>query len=87
LVSMMSPRFFTFIDEGLAGPILAPLSALFIVLFTGWRLKASIIDQEIGGEGEKLGRFILFFVKYIAPLFMLVVLVFGIFNKYIAPLF
>lgn len=82
--SLYSSEFFDFIDTGLAGPILAPLSALLIVLFTGWRLKASIIDQEIGGEGEKLGRFIMFFVRFIAPVFMTFVLVYGIYGKYIA---
>ena len=75
------------ISMGLAGPILAPLSALLIIVFTGWRLKTAIVDQEIGGDGEKLGRFILFFVRYIAPPFMLFVLAFGIFDRYIAPLF
>jgi NSS family neurotransmitter:Na+ symporter len=84
---MMSQEFFDFIDGGLAGPILAPLSALLIIVFTGWRLKTAIVDQEIGGDGEKLGRFILFFVRYIAPPFMLFVLAFGIFDRYIAPLF
>ncbi|WP_371398332.1 sodium-dependent transporter [Fretibacter rubidus] len=82
LFSLMSPAFFDFIDTGLAGPILAPLSALLIVLFTGWRLSKTIIAQEIAGEGEALGRFILFFVKYVAPLFMGFVLVRGILQRY-----
>jgi len=68
LVSLFSPAFFDFIDTGLAGPILAPLSALLIVLFTGWRLKKTIIAEEIGGDGEGLGRFVLFFVRWVAPL-------------------
>ena len=83
LVSMMSPAFFDFIDTGLAGPILAPLSALMIVLFTGWRLNKAILSEEISGEGEALGRFIMIFVKYVAPVFMAIVLVLGIYNKYL----
>lgn len=86
LGSLMSPAFFDFIDTGLAGPILAPLSALLIVLFTGWRLKKAIISEEIVG-GEKLGNFIMFFVRYVAPVFMGLVLVLGIWGKYISPLF
>ena len=82
LVSMLSPWFFEFIDTGLAGPILAPLSALFIVLFTGWRLKKSIVTDEIAGGSEGLGRFIMFFVRFIAPLFMGFVLVLGVLAKY-----
>ena len=87
LVSLFSPAFFDFIDTGLAGPILAPLSALLIVLFTGWRLKKTIIAEEIGGDGEGLGRFILFFVRWVAPLFMGFVLIIGTYTKWIAPLF
>ncbi|MGJ8563454.1 MAG: sodium-dependent transporter [Alphaproteobacteria bacterium] len=87
LGSLYSQKFFDFIDTGLAGPILAPLSALLIVLFTGWRLKKSIVDAEISGEGEALGRFIMFFVRWIAPLFMGAVLVLGVWGKYFAPMF
>ena len=86
LVSLLSPEFFDFIDTGLAGPILAPLSALLLVLFTGWRLNKSIIDEQISGEGEALGRFILIFVKWIAPVFMGLVLIIGTYDKWIKPL-
>ena len=86
LVSLFSPKFFDFIDTGLAGPILAPLSALLIVLFTGWRLKTSILDQELAGDGEKLGRFVMFFVRFVAPVFMGIVLVLGTYSKWVAPL-
>ncbi len=82
LGSLFSPAFFEFIDQGLAGPILAPLSALLIVLFTGWRLKKSIIDGEIAGSGEKLGRFIMIFVRWVAPVFMGLVLILGTWTKY-----
>ena len=86
LLSVYSQDIFDFIDGGLAGPILAPLSALLLVLFTGWRLNKSIIDEQISGEGEALGRFILIFVKWIAPLFMGLVLIIGTYDKWIKPL-
>ena len=87
LGSLFSSDFFGFIDGKLAGPILAPLSALLIVLFTGWRLNAAIVDEQLSGPGESLGRFILFFVKWVAPIFMGLVLVMGIYKTWIAPLF
>ena len=82
LGSLFSPAFFDFIDTGLAGPILAPLSALLLVLFTGWRLKKSVIDEEISGDGEGIGRFVMFFVRWVAPVFMGIVLVLGTWSKY-----
>ena len=84
---LLSPAFFDFIDTGLAGPILAPLSALLIVLFTGWRLDKAIVSGEIAGDNEKLGRFIMIFTKWVAPVFMGFILLFGTYDKWIAPLF
>lgn len=83
LGSLLSLEFMDMIDTGIAGPILAPLSALLIILFTGWRLDKTILDQELGGKGEALGRFIMIFVRYVAPLFVGIVLVWGIADKYI----
>ena len=80
--SLFSPEFFDFIDTGLAGPILAPLSALLIVLFTGLRLSKAIVSDEIAGKDEKLGRFIMFFVKFIAPVFVGAVLLWEVWDKY-----
>jgi len=80
--SVYSMAFFDFIDTGLVGPIIAPLSALLVVLFTGHRLNKKILADELGGEGEALGRFLMFFVKYVAPLFMLAVLVLGIIDRF-----
>lgn len=87
LVSLYSLEFMDFLDGGLAGPILAPLSALLIVLFTGWRLNKAILAEELSGPGEALGKFVLFFVRFIAPLFMGIVLFFGTWDRWIAPIF
>ena len=87
LVSLYNGAFFDFIDTGLAGPILAPLSALLVVLFTGWRLNKAILAEELSGPGESLGKFILLFVRFVAPLFMGFVLIAGTWSKWIAPLF
>jgi NSS family neurotransmitter:Na+ symporter len=85
--SLYSQKFFEFIDTGLAGPILAPLSALLIVLFTGARLNKGIVSEEISGEGEELGRFVMFFVKWIAPVFMSMVLILGVLQKFLPQLY
>ena len=58
-----------------------------IVIFTGWRLNKAILAQELAGPGEGLGKFIMFFVRWVAPIFMGLVLFFGIVHRWIAPLF
>ncbi len=83
--SVFSSAFFDLIDTGIVGPIIAPLSALLVVLFTGWRLNKDILDQELGGEGEALGRFLMIFVKWVAPIFIFLVLVSGTYDKWIKP--
>ncbi len=84
--SLFSQDFFDFIDTGLAGPILAPLSALLLVLFTGGRLKKAIVNEEIAGPGQGLGKFIMFFIKWIAPVFMGLVLILGTTSRYLPKL-
>jgi len=86
LGSIYIAGFMDFIDGGLAGPILAPLSALIIVLFTGWRLNQAILSEELSGPGEALGRFIMYHVRFVAPVFMGLVLVLGTWSRWIAPL-
>jgi len=84
--SLFSPVFFEFIDTGLAGPILAPLSALLIVLFTGWRLNKTILAEEIGEESKALGNFLMTMTRFVAPVFMGIVLLLGTFDRWIKPL-
>ena len=87
LGSLYSEKFFEFIDTGLAGPILAPLSGLLIVLFTGWRLDKAILAGEFTAKDKWLGDFIMIFVRFVAPIFMGIILFFGIVDRWIAPLF
>ena len=87
LVSLYSTAFFDFIDTGLAGPILAPLSGLLIVLFTGWRLDKAILAGEFTEKDKWLGDLIMIFVRFVAPIFMGIILFFGIVDRWIAPLF
>lgn len=83
-ICIFSGPFFAFIDEGLTGPIMLPLSALLVVLFTGWRLNKAILSEQISGEGETLGRLLLVAVRYIAPIFITIVLILGIYDQYFA---
>ena len=87
LVSVYSIAFMDFLDGGLAGPILAPLSGLLIVLFTGWRLNKAILADEFSSQDRGLGNFIMIFVRFVAPIFMGLILVVGIWSRWIAPLF
>ena len=84
--SVFSLEFMDLIDTGIVGPIIAPLSALLVVLFTGWRLSKAITDEQIGTDGAALGRFLMVFVKYVAPLFMTIILIASIWGKYIGPM-
>ncbi len=72
---------FNFVDTGLTGPIMLPLSALLVVVFTGWRLDKSILNGQISGDGEALGRVLLFLTKYVAPGFVCIVLGLGIWEN------
>ncbi len=84
--SLFVDGFMDFIDEGLTGPIMLPLSALLVILFTGWRLNKAIINEQFAGEGEKLGRFLLFFVRFVAPVFVGIVLIFKTWERWLQPL-
>lgn len=87
LGSVYSDWFFGLINNKLVGPILAPLSALLVVLFTGWRLDKKIVQEQLAGDGEALGNFIMIFVKWVAPIFMGVVLALSIYDAYLKNLF
>ncbi|MEP1230292.1 MAG: sodium-dependent transporter [Litorimonas sp.] len=56
--------------DGFTGDVLLPLGGFLIVLFVGWRMNARIVNEQIKGEGEKLGRIIMFFTRWVAPIFV-----------------
>ncbi|MBC6403018.1 MAG: sodium-dependent transporter [Hyphomonadaceae bacterium] len=80
--SLYSQDFFKFIDQGLVAPILAPMSALLVVLFTGWRLSKTIIKEQFSSGSENLGNVLMVFVRYIAPIFVAVILVMSVWDRY-----
>lgn len=81
LVFVFNQAFFDFIDTGLTGPIMLPLSALLVVLFTGWRMDKAIIEGQISLQNSLLAKLLYFLTKYVAPIFVLIVLVVGIYEN------
>lgn len=81
--SVFSLEFLDFIDTGLTAPIMLPLSALIIVLFIGWRLDQSILDDQLDEKDKALGGFLLVLVKYLAPIMIAIIMIYGILDKYL----
>lgn len=61
--------------DGFTGKIMLPVGGFLIVLFVGWRAKRALIDEQIAGDGEKLGRIIIFLTRWVAPIFVGAVMV------------
>ena len=69
--------------DSFTGQVMLPLAGLLVVLFVGWRMNRAIIEGEIVGD-ETLGRVVLFFVRYVAPVFVAIVLAVSVRNTYFA---
>jgi NSS family neurotransmitter:Na+ symporter len=65
------------------GQVMLPLAGFLIVLFVGWRLDRAIIATEFAGS-ERLGNILLFLTRYVAPIFVAVVLVKSVYDAYFA---
>ena len=81
-ICLYSLEFLDFLDTGLTATILLPFSALIGVLFVGWRLDRAIIDSELSSDDRAFGHFLLFLVRYVAPIMIMVILLAGIRAKY-----
>jgi len=51
--SVYSEQFFDFIDTGLVGPVIAPLSAFLVVVYTGHRMKKKIVLEEMEAQVDE----------------------------------
>lgn len=61
--------------------ILMTLGGLAIVLFTGWKMKQQDYFDEISSSGEftrSIHKFIYFLTKYVAPVAIVVIMIFGL---------
>ena len=59
--------------DGFTGQWMLPLAGLLIVIFVGWRLDRAIINEQFEGS-EALGKVLLMFTKFVAPVFVALVL-------------
>ena len=67
------------------GQVMLPLAGFLTVVFVGWRVNRTILEDETAGAGEGMGRLLLFLTRWVAPAFVLVVLVTSVYDSYIAP--
>lgn len=81
-ICLTNMQFLDFLDTGLTAPILLPFSALMIVLFVGWRLDKAIIQGQLNDEDRKIGNFLMFFISYVAPIMITIILVAGVRDTY-----
>jgi NSS family neurotransmitter:Na+ symporter len=61
--------------------LLLPLGGFFIVVFTGWFMGRKKIKAELSSEGSQPARFwlvFLFLIRYIAPIAIAIVFLYGI---------
>ncbi len=76
-VKILGMDFLTFFDF-LANSVLMPIVALATCILVGWVVKTKTIEDEITKNGEKFARKGIFrvMVRYIAPIFLVMILVF-----------
>lgn len=76
-VKLLGMDFLTFFDF-LANSVLMPIVALATCILVGWVIKPKAIEDEITKNGEKFARRGIFrvMVRYIAPVFLIMILVF-----------
>jgi NSS family neurotransmitter:Na+ symporter len=68
--------------DGFTGKVMLPLAGLIIVIFVGWRLNKVIINGELREDDAKLGKAILFLTRWIAPIFVGLVLIVSVYDQY-----
>ncbi|MBR3825435.1 MAG: sodium-dependent transporter [Lachnospiraceae bacterium] len=61
-----------------ANSVLMPIVALGTCIMIGWRVGTNVIEEEVTKNGDKMGRVRVFriMVKYIAPVCMMIILIF-----------
>ena len=76
-ITIMGMDFLTFFDY-LSNSVLMPIVALGTCIMIGWRVGTKVIEEEVTKNGEKMGRVGIFrvMIKYLAPVCMIVILVF-----------
>ena len=76
-ITVLGMDFLTFFDY-ISNSVLMPIVALATCILIGWIVGTKVIEDEITKNGEKFPRLKVFrvMVRYIAPIFMIIILVF-----------
>jgi neurotransmitter:Na+ symporter, NSS family len=82
LGSIFIVGFMDILDGKLTSAILLPLTGLLTVLFVGWKMKKSIVDEQMAGNSEALRNILFYLVKYVAPVFVAIVLIGSTYKMY-----
>ncbi len=82
LGSIFIDGFMGVLDGKITGAILLPLTGLLTVLFVGWKMNKSMVDEQMAGASAWLRNLLLVLVRYIAPVFVLIVLILGVDDTY-----
>ena len=61
--------------DAFTGKVLLPLGGFLVVIFVGWRVKADIVKSQLDRSWRPLGSLIFYLTKYVAPIFVGVVMV------------
>ena len=70
--------FMDVLDGRITSAIMLPLTGLLTIIFVGWKMNKSIVDEQMHGASQGLKTLLFFLVKYIAPFFVGAVLFFSI---------
>ena len=81
LLSVFVAGFMDIIDGKITGAVMLPLTGLLTVLFVGWKMDKSMVDEQMAGVSEGFRNALFFLVKFVAPIFVFIVLVAGIINQ------
>ncbi len=82
LGSIFIGGFMGVLDGKITGAIMLPLAGLLTVLFVGWKMEKSMVDEQMAGTAPWLRSGLFLLVRYVAPVFVFVVLVLGIDHTY-----
>ena len=76
-ITILGMDFLTFFDY-ISNSVLMPIVALGTCIMIGWRVGTKVIEEEVTKNGEKMGRVTIFriMVKYLAPVCMMIILIF-----------
>jgi len=84
--TLEADSYMNFLD-GITSTWMLPLSGMLVVLFVGWRMNKALVDEQMHGTSPWAKALLLFLVRFVAPIAVGTILVFGTWEKYLKPLF